>query len=403
VVQPTAGVIRATNRAAVVDVLRRAGSATRAELMARTGLSRATVSSLVGELQARGLVSEDRRVRASGSGRPSSVLSLNRSAGLAIAVDVGVRHVGVAVGDLSRRVLAERWVPLPHGHSADTGVSLVLRCIEETMAEVDECPEQVVGAAVGIAAPIAPQSGRMLVPGVLPGWNGPHLAERIAARWGIPVVVENDANLGALAESTWGEFAGAPDLLYVKVASRIGLGIVLDGSIHHGRDGFAGEFGHVTAVPDGAPCWCGRRGCLELYVGGEGVRARLREAGVDVADTADLVRLALQGAPGVRSVLSGSAELLARGLATLALLFNPSAIVLGGELAALGDLLLDPVRAELATIRFGSPVRVLGASLGDRASLIGALALVLAETSRFTDRSVHLETRPTTRTLSGTA
>lgn len=319
-VQPTAGVIRATNRAAVVNVLRRAGSATRAELAARTGLSRATVSSLIGELQARGLVSERLGARRSGSGRPSSVLALNRSAGLAIAVDVGVRHVAVAVGDLSRRVLAERWVPLPQGHRADTGLSLVLRSIEETMAEADAETEQVVGAAVSIAAPIAPQSGEMLIPGVLPGWNGSSLAERIAARWGIPAAVENDANLGALAESTWGEFAGEPDLLYVKVASRIGLGIVVDGTIHHGRDGFAGEFGHITAVPDGDS-------------------------------------------------------------------------VLGGELAALGELLLEPVRAELGTVRFGAPVRVLGASLGDRASLVGALALVLAGTSRFTDRCASPQLR----------
>lgn len=390
-VQPTAGVIRATNRAAVVNVLRRAGSATRAELATRTGLSRATVSSLIGELQARGLVSERLGARRSGSGRPSSVLALNRSAGLAIAVDVGVRHVAVAVGDLSRRVLAERWVPLPQGHRADTGLSLVLRSIEETMAEADAATEQVVGAAVSIAAPIAPESGRMLIPGVLPGWNGSSLAESIAARWGIPAAVENDANLGALAESTWGEFAGEPDLLYVKVASRIGVGIVLDGTIHHGRDGFAGEFGHVTAVPDGDGCWCGRRGCLERYVGGEAMIARL---GGDITDAAQLVRHALDGEPAVRAVVAEGAALLARGLATLALLFNPSAIVLGGELAALGDLLLAPVRAELAGVRFGAPVRVLGASLGDRASLVGGLALVLAESSRFTDRCATPDLRP---------
>ena len=126
-VQPDSGAIRAANRARVVSVLRRAGSATRTELMARTGLSRATVSSLVLELQRRGLVSQRPGSRPNTLGRPPSLLALNRSAGLAIAVDVGVRHVAVAVGDLSHCVISERWVSLPHGHSARRGVGTVFR------------------------------------------------------------------------------------------------------------------------------------------------------------------------------------------------------------------------------------------------------------------------------------
>jgi predicted NBD/HSP70 family sugar kinase len=390
-VQPTSEAVRAGNRARVVDILRRSGSATRAELVSGTGLSRATVSSLIGELADRGLVSELSQPAADSPGRPPTRLALNRAAGLAIAVDVGVRHVAVAVGDLSRSVLAERWVSLPQGHSAERGTHIVMRSIETTLAEAEADRDQIVGAAISIAAPIAPDSGRFLVPGVLPGWNGSELAEQIGRTWGIPAAVENDANLGALGESVvaappGGDLRGQ-DLLYVKLASRVGLGIAFGSRIHRGHDGYAGELGHVTSDPDGPACWCGRRGCLELYAGAEGMLARLAARGIRINDVNELILRAEAGDPDVLAVIGDGTRRLARSLGALALVLNPSVITLGGELTALGPLLLDPVHAELAAVPFGAPVVVRASALGPRASLMGALALVLSESSRFTDQS----------------
>ena len=385
-VQPTSEAIRAGNRARVVDILRRSGSATRAELIRGTGLSRATVSSLIGELADRGLVSELPQPAADAPGRPPTRLALNRAAGLAIAVDVGVRHVAVAVGDLSRSVLAERWVALPQGHSAERGTHIVMRSIETTLAEAVADRDQIVGAAISIAAPIAPDSGRFLVPGVLPGWNGPELAEQIGRTWGIPAAVENDANLGALGESV----AAAPhgqDLLSVKLASRVGLGIAFGSRIYRGHDGYAGELGHLTTDPDGPACWCGRRGCLELYAGAEGMLVRLAARGIHIDDVNELILRAEAGDTDVLAVIGEGTRRLARSLSSLALVLNPAVIALGGELAALGPLLLDPVNAELAAVPCGAPVTVRSSALGPRASLMGALALVLSESSRFTDQS----------------
>ena len=381
--QPTSGAIKAANRASIVDVLRRGGSATRAELMQTTGLSRATVSSLVGEMRSQGLVSERRPSEAAGFGRPPAAIVLNRSAGLAIGVDVGVRHVAVAVGDLSRRVLADRWVALPHGHSASDGVRTVLRCIEETLAEAEADPGQLVGAAISIAAPISPDTGRMMVPGVLGGWNGPELASEVARTWNIPVAVENDANLGALGEWAWGDAKGAKTLLYIKIASRVGLGIVIDGEIYHGAEGCAGELGHVTVDPQGDLCWCGQRGCLEMYVGGEGLIRRLGVESGNRIDLRDLVAHRQDISPALPGLIERGARVLAQAVSTLALLFDPSVIVLGGEIAMLGELLLEPVRRAVQSVPFGSPVRVELSSLEDHASVAGALALVLSDTSRF--------------------
>lgn len=354
--------------------------------MDRTGLSRATVSSVIGELAGRGLISEHRAPAPHGIGRPVARVTLNRAAGLAIGVDVGVRHVAVAVGDLSRSVLVERWTSLPRGHRAAEGVGLVLASIDEALAEASADPDQLVGAAISIAAPVAPDSSRLLVPGVLPGWNGSELTEQVARRWGIPVAMENDANLGALGESVFREAAG-DQLLYVKVASRIGLGIALGSSLHRGHDGYAGEFGHVTVQPDGPKCWCGRRGCLELYAGGDGLLRALDGHRPRVATVADLIRSAHLADAVVLDAVDSAARALAAALANVALVLNPSSILLGGELAALGDLLAGPIREELQRIPFGRPVRVATSALGERASLLGALALVLSESSRFEDLS----------------
>lgn len=387
-VQPTSEAVRAGNRARIVDILRRSGSATRADLVAGTGLSRATVSSLIGELADRGLVSQYAQPAAAldRAGRPPTRLALNRAAGLAIAVDVGVRHVAVAVGDLSRSVLAERWVTVPYGHSAERGMHLVMQNIDAALAEAEADRDQIVGAAISVAAPIAPDSGRFLVPGVLPGWNGTELAERIGRTWGIPTAVENDANLGALGESV----AAAPhgmDLLYVKVASRVGLGIAFGSRIYRGHDGYAGELGHVTADPAGPVCWCGRRGCLELYAGAEGMLERLAGRGIRMDGVSELIQRAEAGDAEVLSVIRDGADRLARSLGALALVLNPSVIALGGELAGLGPLLLDPVRAQLEAVPFGAPITVRTSALGPRASLMGALALVLHESGRFTDQA----------------
>lgn len=163
-VQPTSTALRAADRARIVTELRRHCRMTRADLALRTNLSRATVSAVVGELLAAGLVVE-RRLPTGASGRPAPELSLDRSAGVAIAIDVGVRHVAVAVGDLSRSVLAERWIQLPRGHDAETGTQTVLASIARIAATVAESgvdEDQIVGAAISLAAPIARESGRLL-------------------------------------------------------------------------------------------------------------------------------------------------------------------------------------------------------------------------------------------------
>lgn len=387
----TSSAIRSANRAAIVEVLRRHGQATRSQLCEITGLSRSTVSALVGELSVRGLLVERPVSEARLGGRPPTLLTLDRSSGIGIGIDIGVRHVAVAVGDLSRVVHAERWWPEPAGYTALDGIATVVSSVETALREAGAEREQLIGAAVSVAAPISNADGSIVEPRVLPGWTGTQLVNALASALQIPVAVDNDATLGALGENIWGLASGARDLVYVKLASRVGAGLVLAGSLYRGDAGYAGELGHFTVDPDGPACWCGSRGCLELYAGG-GAMLRGLPSHRDGPDGIEaLIDAALGGDAAVIAVVTRSARHLGRSLAGLTNLVNPQHIVLGGGLSRLGDLLLDPVREELLRFSFvarNSHTQVSASSLGHRASLLGALALVLTQPSRFADGPV---------------
>jgi predicted NBD/HSP70 family sugar kinase len=384
----TSSAIRSANRAAIVDVLRRNGRATRAELCTLTGLSRSTVSALVGELAARGLLVERPSALARSGGRPPTVLTLDRSGGLGIGIDIGVRHLAVAVGDLSRTVHAERWWSEPAGHSAPEGIATVLASVATALREANAERERLIGAAVSIAAPIYAADQTIAEPAVLPGWTGAQLAEALAAELAIPVAIDNDAALGALGETIWGSHAGARSLAYIKLASRVGVGLVLDGAVYRGHAGLAGELGHLTVDPDGPVCWCGSRGCLELYAGGGAILRGLSGYDDDRGGLEAMIDAALGGDAEVIAAVRAAARHLGRGVAALVNLVDPQHVVVGGELSRRAPHQRDPMRAELARYSFvarSGVVAVSSSSLGRRASLLGALALVLTQPSRFGD------------------
>jgi predicted NBD/HSP70 family sugar kinase len=377
----TSSAIRSANRSLIVDVLRVNGQATRSQLCELTGLSRATVSALVGELAERGLLVEEANAETGSTGRPVGVLSLDRSNGLGLGIDIGVRHVAVAVGDLGRNVYAERWRQAPVGHASSSGLEAVVCEVKAALHEAGADLDHLVGAVVGLAAPVSVEGGRIAEPKLLPGWAESRLAGHLADALGVPVKLENTATLGALGEYVWGRAAGIPDLVYVKLASRVGAGLVINGSLYRGADGLAGEFGHLTLDPNGPPCRCGGHGCLELYAGGSAILLELGRE--DTGDGIDLlIDDALAGDRAVVDAVTRAARHLGQGLASLAKLLNPQRIVIGGEFSQLADLITDPVGEELTRSCFTSAASIEVSSLGRRASLLGALALVLTQPSR---------------------
>jgi len=378
------GSVRESNTGRVIGTLTLLGVTSRAELARRTGLARSTVSSIVAELESEGLVvpHEGKNGRtASGSGRPPALIALNPSARLAAGIDFGKRHLAVAVADLSHTVLAERRREMPDDYAAEEGFAAAAELTQRVLEEVGADRDRVLGVGMGLPGPVHLR-GTLGSATILPGWAGVRAADEMSRRLGMPVQVENDANLGALAEYLWGAGAGCDSLVYLKVATGIGAGLVIGGRLYRGAGGTAGEIGHTIMDETGNVCRCGNRGCLETYAGTAAIVGLLqRSLGTDMEPEQVLER-ARDGDPACRRVLADAGRHIGVAVANLCNLFNPARIVVGGSIAQAGEIVLDPMHESVrlrAIASAAEDVQIVPGELGERAELLGAVALVLQQ------------------------
>jgi len=365
----------------VLAALRCSSGLSRAAVAAATGLSRGTVAAAAGALLANGLVEETAPRPTGGLGRPAVLLRLSRQAGLAAGLDVGKRHVRVAVSDLGQDVLGERLVEVAPDLPAGDALDLAVGLLDEVLAEAGAPRAALLGAGLAVPGPLHTRTGVLGSATILPGWVGVRPVQEVQRRLAVPVRADNDANLGALAEWTWGAGRGCDDLAYLKLATGIGCGLVVGGRPCRGTGGTAGEIGHLVVVPDGPVCRCGNRGCLETVAGTEAVRDLLRPALGDLP-VAHVVDRALAGDAASRRVLGDTGALVGQAVASLVNLLNPALLVVGGPLAAAGDVLLGPLGQAVRRSAIPSAaedLQVVPSALGDRAEVLGALALALRE------------------------
>ncbi|MCX4528664.1 MULTISPECIES: ROK family transcriptional regulator [unclassified Streptomyces] len=363
----------------VVRAVRLAGSLTQAEIARATGLSAATVSNIVRELKEAGTVEV---TDTSAGGRRARSVSLSGDAGIVIGVDFGHTHLRVAVGNLAHQVLAEESEPLDVDASWVEGFDRAEALVGRLIAGIGVGREKVIGVGLGVPGPIDVESGTLGSTAILPGWAGINPRQELSQRLGVPVYVDNDANLGALGELVWGSGRGVKDLAYIKVASGVGAGLVINGQIYRGPGGTAGEIGHITLDESGPVCRCGNRGCLETFAAARYVLPLLQGSHGPELTMERVVELAREGDPGCRRVIADVGRHVGSGVASLCNLLNPSRVVLGGSLADAGELVLAPIRESVGRYAIPSAARqlsVLTGSLGGRAEVLGALALVLSE------------------------
>ncbi len=383
--------LRELNRLRVVESVRSNQRVTRGDIARETGLARSTVSSLVGELSAQGVIVENDDAAPSSGGRPPVLLSLNPRVGLVVGIHFDHPKVRVAVADLAHAILAEEDHALDVDIDAVAGLDAAARLVHRLLKKLGADTADVLGAGVALSAPVDRVTGRVGASAILPGWQGVDVGNDLQRRLDIPIHIDNDANLGALAESVLGAGRGASEVIYVMMAWGVGSGLILDGRPYRGARGIAGELGHVLVDESGPMCRCGNRGCLETLVGAGALIELLRPAHGELT-LEQMVSLAREGDPACERVLGDAARIVGRSLAALCNQLNPERIVVGGELAEAGAALLDPLAAAVrhyALRPASDEIDIVAGQLGERAEILGALALVIAQSDRVLSRRLR--------------
>jgi predicted NBD/HSP70 family sugar kinase len=377
----TLGWLRHRNRERVVEVLRERGRISQAEIARVTGLSRTTVHTLVSGLKDSGLVHEvEARVPNVRGGRPPVLLALRDSSLAVVGIDFGLSQVQVAVADLVHNLLAERRCDLDVDHHAKEALEAAARMVAEVLTEAGLERKSVIGAGIGIPAPVDSTRNTTGSSTILPGWTGLRIASDMRDRLGMPVEIENDANLGALAEMTWGAARECSNFAYIKAATGIGAGLVIDGRLLRGASGTAGEIGHTTLDESGALCYCGNRGCLETVASGPAIIQLVGLVDGEVPSLARIVELAIAGDLRCHRAISDAGREIGVAVAGLCNLMNPERVIVGGLLSRAGEVLLQPMRESIRRHTVQAAAEMLDvrpAMFVERAELLGAVALAL--------------------------
>ena len=369
----------AAGAGAVLRLIRDGDAVTRADLARATGLARSTVAQRVDALLAHSLVYETGGSSSTG-GRPPSILAFNDGGGVILAADLGATHSRIGVTDLAGDPLVERAAEIDISLGPEAVLDWLQGPFGEMLAEANRSSTDVRGIGIGVPGPVAFSEGRPVNPPIMPGWDGFSIPEWFADHYEAPVLVDNDVNIMALGEH-WTRWRETEHLLFIKIGTGIGCGIVAGGRIHRGAEGAAGDIGHIRiAGHDDVVCRCGNIGCLEAVAGGGALAARLSEQGTEAANARDVVRLVRAGDPAATQAVREAGRRLGEVLASCVNFFNPRVIVIGGDLGGAHEQLLAGIR-EVTFMRSlplaTGALRIVPSELGDRAGVIGAAVLVI--------------------------
>lgn len=315
------------------------------------------------------------------------------SDGPIVGIDIGGTKLAVGVATRDGRLLAEARQPTGVTDGPDAVIGRVVELARAVIAEAGHGAGQVTRIGIGCGGPLDPWRGVVLNALNNPGWIDIPLTERISEALAMPAYLDNDANAAALGEHRFGAGRGTANMVYLTVSTGVGGGVIAGGRLLRGENGNAAELGHLTVDAHGRRCQCGSIGCLEAYASGTNIAVRAREAlsasaapsRLRTVPSADLTAAEVSAAAEAGDALaarvwSETTTLLGAGIASMIHAFNPALVVLGGGVTIAGDLLLDPVRravAERTMPWLHEVVRIVPAELGDRAGILGAVAVAL--------------------------
>ncbi|WP_306368645.1 ROK family transcriptional regulator [Nocardiopsis sp. CC223A] len=363
----------------LLQLLRDGRPRTRSELAGATGLARSTVTQRVDALLASGLIGPAGEAVSTG-GRPPTTFSFRPRARVVLAADLGATHARLALTDMAAEVIAEDRADLDIALGPEHVLDWVVEHGRGLLARAGRDVSELLGLGIGLPGPVQHSTGRAVNPPIMPGWDGFDVPGYVGERLAVPVLVDNDVNIMAIGEhhTAW---PTASHLMFVKVATGIGCGIVSEGRVYRGAQGAAGDMGHIH-VASGAdrPCRCGNTGCLEAVASGAALAEALTAEGVPAHGARDVVELARNGSvPALRALRQAGRD-IGEVLAASVNMFNPSVIVIGGALALAGDHLLAGVREviyqrslPLAT----EHLSIVSSAAAESAGEIGAAVLVI--------------------------
>ena len=361
------------------QLLRDGKPRTRAALSTLTGLARSTIALRVDALMELGLISPVDDALSTG-GRPSSQFALNPKARLVLAADFGASHATLAITDLAGTSLGEKRDQIDIADGPETVLGWMVESGRELLAKIERDQKDLIAIGIGLPGPVHHASGRPINPPIMPGWDRFDVPGWVQQHLEVPVLVDNDVNIMALGERAY-TWPAVEHLVFVKVATGIGSGVISGGRLQRGAQGIAGDIGHVQiARGDNTPCHCGNRGCLEAMASGPAIAAALRASGVDVENGQQVVALVKRGNIEAIQAIRQAGRDIGEVLTACVSLVNPSVIAIGGSMAQAGEHLIAGVREVVYTRSMPlatEHLTIVQSSAGSNAAVIGASMLAI--------------------------
>ncbi|MDQ2902105.1 MAG: ROK family transcriptional regulator [Chloroflexota bacterium] len=391
--------MREANRLLILNYVREYSPVSRAAIARATGLSATTVSTIIDALLQEGFVQEGTMQKAvASSGRRVVPVHFNAVCGYILGVALGRNHLTMLLCDLSASIVSRSMLPFDTGRGAAVCLPLLAAALRAFASEQDLSWSQVVGVGIGMPGPIDPHLQGPITPPRMPGWHNVNVRDLLKQELGVPVYLDNNANLGALGESRYGAGRSANNMIYLQLGAGIGGGLIIDGKMYRGSTGGAGEIGHMTVEPQGPLCSCGKRGCLEALAGAVAIVDEVRrlqslartdqsrtaptgaEQASEITDIVQVVQAAQAGDPSCKAALEVAGMSVGIALANLMNVLNPSLILIDGSSMRAGSLLLEPIRQAIAAYSLPdlrANTYVMPGALGDDATSLGGVAVVL--------------------------
>jgi predicted NBD/HSP70 family sugar kinase len=347
--------MRAINRSKILEIIRTTGMISRIDLSRASGLSQALITGLTADLINEGLIIEKQSGKYQGGRRPM-LLALNPQGAYVVGVNLSISEISVVIVNFEGTVVASSTHPLAPDHDSVAEITdSVVAAVQACIWKANFAREQIAGVGIGIPGLVNPNSGNIrFLPNY--GWENVNLKDLVQAKLNHPCYVDNSSNTLALAEHWFGEGKGVDHFLVVTIENGVGLGAVINGRIYRGEEGVAAEFGHITIDPDGPECRCGKKGCVEAFVGNIAIMRSAREAArkgrwncsnPDRFTHAEVVDAAKKGAEALVELFAQAGRVLGIGLSHLITLFNPRKLIITGQGVQAGELIFNAMHATL--------------------------------------------------------